>query len=57
MKVLYILRSEPDEMVEKLIKTLSCKNESSVVALYGEKVDWLSLVDHIFTYDKVICWW
>lgn len=57
MKVLHILRSEPDETVEKLIGTISSKNESSVVSLYDEKVDWGSLVDYIFTYDKVICWW
>jgi len=57
MKVLHILRSEPDETVEKLTRALSRKNEASVIGLYDEKVDWFSLVDYIFTYDKVICWW
>ena len=57
MKVLHILRSEPDETVTKLIGTISIKNESSVVSLYDENVDWRSLVDYIFAYDKVICWW
>ena len=57
MKVLHLLKSEPDETVEKMTEMFSQKNESSVIALYGEKVDWLTLVDHIFSYDKVICWW
>lgn len=57
MKVLHILRSEPDETVERLIRPISNTNESSVVSLYDEKIDWKSLVDYIFTYDKVICWW
>ena len=57
MKVLHILRSEPDKTVEKLIGVISGHNESSVLSLYDEKVDWGSLVDYIFDYDKVICWW
>lgn len=55
--MLHILRSEPDKTVEKLIGTISSQNDSSVLSLYGEKVDWESLVDYIFAYDKVICWW
>ena len=55
--MLHILRSEPDETVEKLIGTISNNNESSVLSLYDEKVDWGSLVDYIFAYDKIICWW
>lgn len=57
MKVLHILRSEPDETVEKLTRALARKTEASVIALYDGKVDWFSLVGYIFTYDKVICWW
>ncbi len=57
MKVLHILRSEPDETVEKLTGMFSPKDESCVIALYGDKMDWFSLVDYIFTYDRVICWW
>jgi hypothetical protein len=57
MKVLHILKSEPDKTVEKLIGAISGNNESSVLSLYEEKTNWGSLVDYIFAYDKVICWW
>jgi hypothetical protein len=57
MKVLHILRSEPDETVEKLCGLVSKSGESSVMALYEKKVDWAALVDEIFSHDKVICWW
>lgn len=57
MKILHILRSEPDETVEKLTASLSMENTASVAVLYEEPVDWASLVDQIFENDKVICWW
>ena len=57
MKVLNILKSEPDETVEKLTKELSVTNETSVAVLYEGEVDWQALVDDIFSHDKVICWW
>jgi len=57
MKVLHILRSEPDETVEKLSAAISKKNTATVVPLYQGNVDWQALVDDIFAHDKVICWW
>ena len=57
MKILHILRSEPDETVEKLTVSMSMDNTASVVMLYEEPVDWPALVDEIFENDKVICWW
>ncbi len=57
MKVLHILRSEPDETVEKLSAAISKKNTATVVPLYQDNVDWQALVDDIFAHDKVICWW
>lgn len=57
MKVLHILRSEPDETVEKFTDAMSMENTASVVALYDESVDWPALIDEIFENDKVICWW
>jgi hypothetical protein len=56
-KILNILKSEPDETVEKLTGGLSMKNTASVVMLYQDPVDWPALVDKIFEHDKVICWW
>ena len=57
MKVLHILKTEPDESVEKFTNFLATQNETSVVALYENTTDWEALVDDIFAYDKVICWW
>ena len=57
MKTLHILRSAPDEMIEKLIKVVTHEDPSTVRALYKGDIDWSALVDDIFTHDKVICWW
>ena len=57
MKVLHILRTEPDETVEKLIEDYSDQEGIFVEALYQGKVNWSRLVDDIFAYDKIICWW
>ncbi|HSQ86280.1 MAG TPA: hypothetical protein VLM43_16330 [Desulfobacterales bacterium] len=57
MKVLNILKSEPDETVEKLGEAISKENQTSVTMLYGDYVDWEGLVDDIFLHDKVVCWW
>lgn len=57
MKVLNIVRSEPDDVVKKFIDAFSEGEEDKAIALYGGDVDWSGLVDEIFGYDKVICWW
>ncbi|MBU4318645.1 MAG: hypothetical protein KKF30_15415 [Proteobacteria bacterium] len=57
MKILHILKTAPDETVEKLCDCLSKSNESSVISLYEGQVDWPGLVDEIFLHEKVICWW
>ncbi len=57
MKVLEILRSEPDTNVNKIIEVHSNNNEVKVVKLYEGNPDYGTLVEDIFNYDKVICWW
>jgi hypothetical protein len=57
MRILHILRSNPDETVEKLIDYLTEKDEATVQPLFQGDVDWSRLVDDIFAHDKVICWW
>jgi hypothetical protein len=57
MKILYVLKSEPDSIVKKLMDHISKEEEFKSTALYKENVDWSQLVDDIFAYDKVICWW
>jgi hypothetical protein len=56
MKVLHILKSEPDETVQEFIEAFS-GDEATTVTIYDGDVDWASLVDEIFDHDKVICWW
>lgn len=57
MRMLHILKNDPDETVEKLIDVLSEDCEATVMPLFNSEVDWLRLVDDIFAHDQVICWW
>ncbi|MDF1591760.1 MAG: hypothetical protein P1P89_09630 [Desulfobacterales bacterium] len=57
MKILNILRNEPDDTVNKIMEVISKDNMVNVVSLNGGKVDWSHLVDEIFSHDKVISWW
>lgn len=67
MKVLHILRTEPDEIVSDLIETISGEQGAMVTALYQSSLlpdeddpyymDWNRLVDDIFASSKIICWW
>jgi hypothetical protein len=57
MKILHILRTAPDETVEKLIHYLSEDAEATVKPLFQGNIDWSRLVDDIFSHDKVISWW
>jgi hypothetical protein len=56
MKVLHILKTEPDETVEQLMRAFA-DDEVTTVPLYEGGVDWDGLVDAIFAADKVISWW
>ncbi len=57
MKVLHILRSEPDQMVSGFMAELSQDSESERFPLYEDVVDYSQLVTKIFAGDQVICWW
>ena len=56
MKILHILRSEPDEMVRRLINELSTEEKNTEIQLYQENVNYEQLVKHIFESDRAICW-
>jgi len=61
-KVLHILKCKPDESVANLIEASAAEHEIAVVSLYqdevsGTAVNWSRLVEDIFVYDRVICWW
>ena len=57
MKILHILRSEPDETVKQMMATITNGDYSKATPLYVGDVDWPKLVDDILSYDKVISWW
>lgn len=56
MKILHVLKTEPDETVDELLAVFA-DDDVTTVPLYEEGVDWPDLVDKIFAADKVICWW
>lgn len=55
MKVLYILKGEPDDTVKRLIEVQKRENEVKVLRL-EKGISYDELVDDIFNYDKVISW-
>ena len=57
MKLLHILKSEPDDNIKTLMKILSEGNETSEFPQYDEQADYEKLIDAIFEHDKVISWW
>ena len=57
MEQLHILRSEPDELVRRLVEALSRGKAAREVPLYDGRVDYDALVRDIFAAEKVICWW
>lgn len=57
MKVLHVFKSEPDEIVKKLMGPLSENNDIQQFEMYGEDVDYDRLIELVFENEKVICWW
>ena len=57
MKILHILRSEPDNNVETFMNVITDGDESKAQVLYNGDINWSTLVDDIFSHDKIICWW
>lgn len=57
MKVLFIYKTEPDEITKLLCKKLGEGNEVIEFNLYDNNVDYNKLLDLVFEADKVITWW
>ena len=57
MKILHIQKTEPDEIVTKLMEPISKGNDVQQFELYKGDVDYDKLVELVFNHDKVICWW
>ena len=57
MKLLHVLKSEPDGDTKRLIEDLSAGQDSELFPLYQGEVDYDKLLDLIFERDRVISWW
>ncbi len=57
MKILHILRSEPDEMTRNFISQSFKDAQNIEIPMYQDSVDYDKLVADIFSSDKVISWW
>ena len=57
MKILHILKTEPDATTKRLIETISRENESTIFALYEQEADYDRLIDLIFAHESNISWW
>lgn len=57
MKLLHVMKSEPDANTKTLMALLSEGNEASEFPLYGAHVDYEALIDAVFANDKIVSWW
>ncbi|MBI4655005.1 MAG: hypothetical protein HY752_08470 [Nitrospirae bacterium] len=55
MKILYLLKQEPDETLKKFIDEHKKANEVTIIDINKNK-NYDEVVDSIFAVDKVIAW-
>ncbi len=56
MKILYILKSQPDASTKKIIEVQSAGNQVKTIDLTGGGLSYEALVADVFSHDKVFCW-
>ncbi len=57
MKLLHVLKSEPNNVIKTLMNASSEGNDVQQFDLFAKDVDYDKLVELIFENDKVISWW
>jgi hypothetical protein len=57
MKILHILKTEPDEETKTLMELISKGEETSTFSLYESDPDYARLLDLIFENDRSVSWW
>ena len=57
MKVLHVLKSEPDETIKTLKSAFAESDEVQEFAMYKGNVDYDKLIALVFDSEKIICWW
>ena len=55
MKLLYLLKKEPTETIEKTIETHKSKADVTVIDMRKNK-NYAEIIDKIFENDKLITW-
>ncbi len=56
MKVLHILADGPTELSSRIIEVQSADNEVKVIDLSKKESSYETVVDEIFSHDKVVSW-
>lgn len=56
MKLLYVLRSEPDDRAKALMDIASEGKDTTIIKLYEANVNYEELVDLLFEHDRVFTW-
>jgi hypothetical protein len=56
MKILHILNDGPDKLSDQIINVQSKDNEVKIIDLSKKAATYESIVDDIFSYDKVMSW-
>ena len=59
MKILHILKTEPDNTTIKLMSAFGAPQgeEATLFELYDEQADYEKLIDLLFQHDEIISWW
>ncbi|MBI4773655.1 MAG: hypothetical protein HY788_05655 [Deltaproteobacteria bacterium] len=57
MKLLHLLKSEPDDTTQKLMDAVSEGNETTVEKMYEGEPDYTKIIRLVFENDKNISWW
>ena len=57
MKILHILKSEPDDNTSVLIDIMSGDRDAVLYPIYEEDADYERMLDLVFDSDQVISWW
>ncbi len=56
MKILHILKIEPDASTKKIIELQASGNQIKTIELYKGSISYDKLVADVFAHDKVFCW-
>jgi hypothetical protein len=56
MKILHILKDGPDKLSNQIIDVQSKDNEVKVIDMTKKEASYESIIDDIFSYDRVVSW-